>query len=50
MKKFYLKKKIEMVSAWKKKGRPRNLWMQEVKTGLREKGIDNMEWVDKKEW
>ena len=27
----------------KKKGRFRNLWMQEVPTGIREKGINNME-------
>jgi len=31
------------------KGRPRNLWMQEVTTGIREKGINNMEWIDRGE-
>ena len=25
-------------------------WMNEVKTGMREKGIDNLEWVDREEW
>ena len=24
----------------------RKLWMQEVTTGLRQKGINNMEWID----
>ena len=24
--------------------------MQEVTTGVREKGINNMEWVDREEW
>jgi hypothetical protein len=40
-----------MVSAWKK-GRPRNSWMQEVKTGMREKGINSMEvWkIDREVW
>ena len=28
----------------RRKGRPRNSWMQEVTTGMREKGISNMEW------
>ena len=30
-----------------RKGRARNSWMQEVITGMREKGINNMEWVDR---
>ena len=34
----------------KRKGRPRNWWMQEVTTGMREKGISNMEWVDREKW
>ena len=34
----------------RRKGRPRNSWMQEVTTGRREKGINNMEWVDREEW
>ena len=29
-------------------GRPRNSWMQKITTGMREKGIKNMEWVDRK--
>ena len=33
----------------RRKGRPRNSWMQEVTTGMREKGI-NMKWVDRDEW
>ena len=33
-------KNFGVVSTWKKmKGRPRNLWTQEVKTGMREKGL-----------
>ena len=31
----------------RRKGRPRNSWMQEAKTGMREKGITNMEWIDR---
>ena len=30
--------------------RPQNSWMLEVTTGMREKGINNMEWIDRKEW
>ena len=26
--------------------KPRNSWMPEVATGMREKGINNMEWID----
>ena len=36
-----------MVSVWKTKGRPRNSWMQEV---MREKGINNIGWIDREEW
>ena len=32
------------------KGTPWNSWMQEVTTGMREKGIINMEWIDREEW
>ena len=32
----------------RRKGRPRNSWMEEAKTGMREKGIKNMEWVDRR--
>ena len=34
----------------RRKGRPRNSWMEEVTTVMREKGINNMEWVDREEW
>ena len=34
----------------RRKERPRNSWMQEVITGMREKGINNMVWVDLEEW
>ena len=28
-----------------KKGIPRNSWMHEVPSGMREKGINNLEWI-----
>ena len=31
-------------------GKPRNSWMQEVTTGMREKGIVDLEWVDREGW
>ena len=34
----------------RRKGKPRNSRKQEVTTGVREKRIDNMEWVDREEW
>ena len=34
----------------RRKGRPRNLWMQDVTTGMRENGYNNVEWVDREEW
>ena len=34
----------------RKKGRPRNSWMQEVTTGMREKGINTMEWIYRAGW
>ena len=34
----------------RRKDRPRNSWMQEVTTGMREKGINNVEWIDREEW
>ena len=43
MTKSYLKKEEE-------KKRPRNSWLLEVTTGLREKGINNIEWICKEEW
>jgi hypothetical protein len=41
---------LEWCPPGRRKGRPRNSWMQEVTTGMREKGINNMEWVDREEW
>jgi hypothetical protein len=29
----------------RRKRRPRNSWIQEVTTGMREKGINNIEWA-----
>ena len=34
----------------RRKGRPQNSWMQEVTTGMREMGINNMKWIDKEKW
>ena len=34
----------------RRKGKPHNSWMQEVTTGMREKGINNMEWAGGEEW
>ena len=34
----------------RRKGRPRNLWIQEVTTGMREKGIGDLECVDREGW
>ena len=31
----------------RRKGRPRNSWMQEVTTRMRESGINNLDWVDR---
>ena len=31
----------------RRKGRPRNSWMQEVTTGMRERKIGDLEWVDR---
>ena len=46
MKKGYLKN-IEMFSTWEKEKKRK---MQEVTTGIKEKGINNMEWIDREEW
>ena len=32
------------------KGSSRNSWMREVKTGMREKGINSVELIDREEW
>ena len=34
----------------RRKGRPRDSWMQEVTTGMRERGIGSLEWVDREGW
>jgi hypothetical protein len=34
----------------RRKGKSRNSWIQEVTTGMREKGINNMEWIDREDW
>ena len=34
----------------KKKRKPSKSWMQEISTGMIEKGIKNMKWVDREEW
>ena len=31
----------------RRKGKPRNSWMQDVTTGVKEKGIKNMDWIDR---
>ena len=34
----------------RRKGRPRNSWMQEVIIGMIEKGNNSMQWIDREEW
>ena len=34
----------------RRRGRPRNSWMQEVTTRMREKEINSMECIDREEW
>ena len=34
----------------RRKGRSRNSWMQEAITGMRERGIGDLEWVDREGW
>ena len=41
---------LEWFPPARRNGRPRNSWMQEVTTGMKEKGINNMELVDREEW
>ena len=58
MKKGYLEKfwngvhleETENEEEEEEKGRPRNSCLQEVTTGMREKGINNMEWINRQEW
>ena len=33
----------------RRKRRPRNSWMQKETTGLRDNGINNVEWIDREE-
>ena len=39
-----------MVPGRRWKGRPRNSWMQKVTTGMRQRGINNLEWADREGW
>ena len=48
MNKVRLHKKIGMMSNWKKKKRKTSKFVDA--TGMREKGINNMEWIDREEW
>ena len=42
---------FEIVSARKKKrGKTLNSWVQELTTGMREKGINNIKEIDREEW
>ena len=53
MKKGYLEKMGKLPGPpgrERRKERPRNSWMQEVRTGIKDKGIDSMEWIDMEEW
>ena len=34
----------------RRKGRPRDFWIQEVTTGMRERGIGDLKWVDREGW
>ena len=34
----------------RRKGRPGNSWMEEVTTGMRERGIADLEWVAREGW
>ena len=39
-------KSLQWCSPRRRKGRPRNSWMQEVTTGTRKKGINNIQWIE----
>ena len=41
---------LEWYPLGRRKGRSRNSLMHEVTRGMREKGITNIEWVDREEW
>jgi len=34
----------------RRKGRPRNSWMQGLQTAMRERGIGDLEWVNREGW
>ena len=34
----------------RRKGKPRDSWMQELTTGIRERGVGDLEWVDREGW
>ena len=34
----------------RKKGRPRNPWVQEITTGIRGTGINDMKWINREHW
>ena len=38
-----------MVSIWKMKRNTSILWMQEIRNGMKEKGINDIEWIDREE-
>ena len=50
MKERIPRKNLEWCSPRRKKGRPRNSWIQEVTAGMREKRIYRVEWIDREEW
>ena len=40
-----------MVFTWKNnKQKNTSSWKQEVTTGMRENGFNNMKWIDREEW
>ena len=41
---------LEWCPPGRRKIRLRNSWVQQITTGMEEKGIGNMEWTDKEEW
>ena len=48
------KKAIFKIVGWcppgRRRGRSRNSWMQEVTTIMREKGLNDMELIDRENW
>ena len=57
MKKVYIEKCLNGVhleeeeeEETERKERLQNSWIQEVTSGIREIGIDSMEWIDREEW